>query len=155
MFLELGVDFLVAEYFQYIEEMEWAIEVLKSSGLPVCATMCIGPEGDLHGVPTAACGVRMAKAGADVVGVNCQFDPDISLASINEIKRGLEAEGIKKHLMAQPIAFKTPDANKYGFVHLKEGPFGKYINIDLLSLVSFWFTIPEIIFLKGASMYRQ
>ncbi len=44
--------------------MEWAIEVLKNTGLPVAATMCIGLEGDLHGVSTAECGVRMAKAGS-------------------------------------------------------------------------------------------
>ncbi len=43
--------------------MEWAIEVLKNTGLPVAASMCIGPDGDMHGVSTAECGVRMAKAG--------------------------------------------------------------------------------------------
>lgn len=29
----------------------------------VAANMCIGPEGDLHGVSPAECAVRMAKAG--------------------------------------------------------------------------------------------
>ena len=43
--------------------MEWAIEEGKKTGLPVAATMCIGPEGDLHGVSTGDCAVRMAKAG--------------------------------------------------------------------------------------------
>lgn len=46
--------------------MEWAIEVCKETKLPVAATMCIGPEGDLHGVSAADCAVRMAKAGANV-----------------------------------------------------------------------------------------
>ena len=46
--------------------MEWAIEVCKETGKPVAASMCIGPEGDLHGVSIGECGVRMAKAGADV-----------------------------------------------------------------------------------------
>ena len=46
--------------------MEWAIEVCKETGLPVAASMCIGPEGDLHGVSNAECAVRMAKAGANV-----------------------------------------------------------------------------------------
>ena len=41
--------------------------------------MCIGPEGDLHGVSAAECAVRMAKAGSNVVGVNCHFDPFVSL----------------------------------------------------------------------------
>ena len=51
------------QYFEHIEEMEWAIQVCKEAKVPVAATMCIGPEGDLHGVTTGECGVRMAKAG--------------------------------------------------------------------------------------------
>ena len=46
--------------------MEWAIEVCKETGLPIAASMCIGPEGDLHQVSAAECAVRMAKAGAHV-----------------------------------------------------------------------------------------
>ena len=46
--------------------MEWAIEVCKEFDKPVAASMCIGPEGDLHGVSAGECAVRMAKAGAHV-----------------------------------------------------------------------------------------
>ena len=46
--------------------MEWAVEESKRSGLPVAASMCIGPEGDLHGITAAECAVRMARAGADI-----------------------------------------------------------------------------------------
>ena len=59
----MGVHF-VLQYFEHIEEMEWAIEVGKETGKAVAASMCIGTEGDLHGVSTAECAVRMAKAGA-------------------------------------------------------------------------------------------
>jgi len=51
------------QYFEHVEEMEWAIEVATSTSLPVAATMCIGPEGDMHGVSAGDCAVRMAKAG--------------------------------------------------------------------------------------------
>ena len=54
---------VVSQYFEHIEEMEWAIEVCKETDLPVAATMCIGPKGDLHGVKTGTCAVRMARAG--------------------------------------------------------------------------------------------
>ena len=54
------------QYFEHIEEMEWAIQVCKETNLPVAASMCIGPEGDLHGVSASECAVRMAKAGANV-----------------------------------------------------------------------------------------
>ena len=46
--------------------MEWALEVCKETTLPVCASMCIGINGDLKGVSPGDCAIRMAKAGADV-----------------------------------------------------------------------------------------
>lgn len=46
-----------------MEEAEWAVQVLKTTGKPVAATLCIGPEGDLNGVSPGDCGVRLVKAG--------------------------------------------------------------------------------------------
>jgi len=118
------VDFLIAEYFEYIEEMEWAIEVCKESGIPVVASMCIGPEGDCRGVPCGECGLRMARAGADVVGINCHFDPFVTLEGLRLMKKAMDEAGIKKHMIAQPLAFHTPDAKRQGFIDLPEFPFG-------------------------------
>ena len=56
----------VSQYFEHIEEMEWAIEECLKTSLPVGASMCIGPEGDMHGVTAAECAVRMARAGAHI-----------------------------------------------------------------------------------------
>ena len=41
----------------------WAVEVLKEARKPVAATMCIGPEGDMHGVTPGECAVKLVKAG--------------------------------------------------------------------------------------------
>jgi betaine-homocysteine S-methyltransferase len=123
VFIEEGIDFLLCEYFEHIEEMEWAIETCKETDKVVAASMCIGPEGDMHGVSAAECAVRMARAGADVVGVNCHFDPFVSLEALRRMKEGLEAAGLKPYLMAQPLAYHTPDAGKQGFIDLPEFPF--------------------------------
>ena len=42
-FVANKVDFLIAEYFEHVEEIEWAIEALKKygNGMAVCANMCI------------------------------------------------------------------------------------------------------------------
>ena len=88
VFEETGMDFLLCEYFEHIEEMEWAIEVCLTTGKTVAASMCIGPEGDMHGVSAEECAVRMAKAGAHVVGVNCHFDPFVSLTAMKKMKDG-------------------------------------------------------------------
>merc|ERR1719466_93533 len=65
----------------------------------------------------------MARAGADVVGVNCHFGPFVSLQAIKLMKEALNKEGLKVHLMVQPLGYLTPDAKKQGFIDLKEFPF--------------------------------
>ena len=55
------------QYFEHVEEIEWAIEVAKETKKPVAGNMCIGPEGDMHGVSAGDCAVRMAKAGKGLV----------------------------------------------------------------------------------------
>jgi betaine-homocysteine S-methyltransferase len=124
VFVENKVDFMICEYFEHVEEMEWAIEVCKKeTELAVAATMCIGPEGDLHGVSTGDCAVRMVQTGADIVGINCHFDPQTVLAALKLMKDSLDAKNLKAYLMAQPLAYNTPDANKQGFIDLPEFPF--------------------------------
>jgi betaine-homocysteine S-methyltransferase len=148
------LDFLLCEYFEHIEEMEWAIQACKEivteevkEGLPkkaICASMCIGLEGDLHDVSAGDCAVRMAKAGANVVGVNCHFDPFASLEAMQIMKDALEDANLlnkgspkvgkgkqaapshanrKVYLMCQPLAFHTPDAGRQGLIDLPEFPF--------------------------------
>ena len=60
-----------------------------------------------------------------MIGINCHFDPDVVLAGLKLMKEALVKAGYKKHLMAQPLAFKTPDATKQGFIDLPEFPFGE------------------------------
>ncbi|XP_036618649.1 betaine--homocysteine S-methyltransferase 1-like isoform X2 [Trichosurus vulpecula] len=65
VFTRKNVDFLIAEYFEYCKEAVWAVEVLKESGKPVAATMCIGPEGDMNNLTPGECAVRLVKAGLE------------------------------------------------------------------------------------------
>lgn len=46
-----------------MEEAVWAVEVLREVGAPVAATICIGPEGDMHDVTPGECAVKLARAG--------------------------------------------------------------------------------------------
>ncbi len=63
--------------------------------------------------------------GADIVGINCHFDPQMCLRGMRKMKDALDAAGLKPHMIVQPLAFQTPDANKQGFIDLPEFPFGK------------------------------
>uniref|UniRef100_UPI0037E8C8C7 betaine--homocysteine S-methyltransferase 1 n=1 Tax=Semicossyphus pulcher TaxID=241346 RepID=UPI0037E8C8C7 len=123
VFVKKNVDFLIAEYFEHVEEAEWAVQVLKTTGLPVAATLCIGPEGDLNGVSPGDCAVRLVKAGAQIVGVNCHFDPETCVKTVKMMKEGVEKAGLEAFYMSQPLAYCTPDCNNQGFIDLPEFPF--------------------------------
>uniref|UniRef100_A0A8C6UN78 Betaine-homocysteine methyltransferase n=1 Tax=Neogobius melanostomus TaxID=47308 RepID=A0A8C6UN78_9GOBI len=111
------------KYFEHVEEAEWAVQVLKTSGKPVAASLAIGPEGDLHGVSVGECAIRLVKAGAQIVGVNCHFDPQTCVETVKLMKAAVEKAGLKAHYMVQPLAYHTPDCNCQGFIDLPEFPF--------------------------------
>ena len=130
----------MVQFFRHIEEIEWAIELAKTYGKPIAATMCIGPKGDETGVSVQECGVRLARAGADIVGINCLFDPFIALDTMAMMKEGLELAGLKKHLMLQPLGFRTPDGGHHGWSNLWEFPLGeqKYNFKELAEILCNW-----------------
>lgn len=65
--------------------------------------------------------------GADIIGINCHFGPDECVEACRLMKKALDAAGIQKHLMVQPLGYLTPDASKQGFIDLPEFPFGKFV----------------------------
>ncbi|XP_063050462.1 betaine--homocysteine S-methyltransferase 1-like [Engraulis encrasicolus] len=123
VFLKKDIDFLMAEYFADVEEAVWVVEVLVTSGKPVAATLCMSPAGDKKGVSPAECAVRLAKAGAKIVGVNCHVDPAQCIQTVQQMKAGLDAAGLKAHLMIQPLCFHCPDCTSEGYFSLPEAPF--------------------------------
>ncbi|XP_013406704.1 betaine--homocysteine S-methyltransferase 1 [Lingula anatina] len=125
IFIKNKVDFLLGEFFGHVEEAEWAIEVMKSCGMPVACTLRIGPRGDLVGVPPGECAIRMAKKGCDIVGINCSFDYHTELKTIKMMKDALAAEGLSPYLMTQPLGYHVPevDNNVIGYYDLPEYPY--------------------------------
>lgn len=63
----------VLQYFEHVEEAVWAVEVLKATGKPVAASLCIGPKGDMHGVSPGECAVRLVKAGGCTSQPHAQY----------------------------------------------------------------------------------
>ncbi|XP_022081487.1 betaine--homocysteine S-methyltransferase 1-like [Acanthaster planci] len=118
IFKEKKVDFLLGEFFINIEEAEWAIQIMAEIGVPVACTMRIPPTGDASGCSPQECAVRMAKAGASVVGINCMYDPTICLETVALMKQGLKEAGLQTYLMVQPLGFHTQEP---GYVDDKRG----------------------------------
>ena len=44
------------------------------------------------------------------------------------MKEALDKEGLKPHLMIQPIGYHAPDCGGEGFVGLPETPFGELVS---------------------------
>uniref|UniRef100_H2YDK6 Hcy-binding domain-containing protein n=1 Tax=Ciona savignyi TaxID=51511 RepID=H2YDK6_CIOSA len=119
------VDFILAEFFGHVEELEICIDVMKRSKMPIACTMRIGPLGDLNGVSVKECAVRMARTGADLIGLNCMFDLNTTLKTIKRMKKALDDEGLETPLMCQPLGFMCPEVENslYGYARLSEDPF--------------------------------
>jgi betaine-homocysteine S-methyltransferase len=101
------VDFLILETFFHLQEMLIAIECSRASGLPIVATMTFRPTVSQcsDGHSPADCAQAMADAGAAVVGVNCEQEPDRILAITREMRKAVSVP-----IAAQPAAFRTTDA---------------------------------------------
>lgn len=123
--IDNDVDFILLEYFGHIEEMEWAVELALEYGKPVAACMCIGPKGDRVRVSALECARRLAATGADIIGINCLFDPVLSLKTMEYFKQAVDQMEAKKvpHLMVQPIGYHTQDVGLTGWLNTEEFPF--------------------------------
>ena len=100
------------------------------------------------------CAVRMARAGAKIIGVNCLFDPFLCIETLTEMKAALDEAGedtlailhnighihdktipgLSVHMMAQPLGYRTPDVGRFGWVTLPEFPYGNKISQMFLLL---------------------
>uniref|UniRef100_A0A3P8TMB8 Betaine-homocysteine methyltransferase n=1 Tax=Amphiprion percula TaxID=161767 RepID=A0A3P8TMB8_AMPPE len=68
--------------------------------------------------------VTHPEAGAQIVGVNCHFDPMTCVKAVKLMKEGVEKSGLKAHYMVQPLAYHVPDSTYLGYTELPEFPFG-------------------------------
>ena len=69
----------------------------------------------------------MYVSGADILGLNCQYDPDICIKTMRMMKEALDKENLHPFLMLQPLGFHVPEAEnlKGGYHELPEYPFCK------------------------------
>ena len=102
-----GIDALILETFIRLDEMLIALECGGRAGCRSVATMSFRPattrSGDDH--PPAECARRMADAGADLVGANCEQEPARMLPILREMR-----SAVSVGLAAQPAAFRTTEA---------------------------------------------
>jgi betaine-homocysteine S-methyltransferase len=117
---EEGIDFVIAETFNWLGEAMIAAEAIAATGLPAMVTM--GPDNDpnsFEGHPPGEQAKRLADAGVDIVGVNCLRSPEYMLPVMDEIRASVPDS---VHLATQPVAFHGTHEQP-NFVSLPEFPF--------------------------------
>ena len=109
--IENDVDMILVEYFFYIQEMEWAIElcrkVLKAIFMtelnsefaqynkPIAATMAIGPKGDRSGISAGECAVRSAS------NLPCLVFQNLSFSQQPKMNKSQDGKGRRRHCWGQ------------------------------------------------------
>ncbi|HEX6131408.1 MAG TPA: homocysteine S-methyltransferase family protein, partial [Actinomycetota bacterium] len=115
-------DLWIGETFSYLGEALLFVERAKATGLPVIVTMSFErlPAASYEGDAPGECALRLAEAGADVVGVNCLNGPAQQLPIAVAMR---EAVGDGVPVASQPVAYATTDEMP-DFTSWPEFPYG-------------------------------
>jgi len=87
-----GVDGFILETFSDLDEIHAALRAVRSAcDLPVISQMTIGTDGLTHyGTDPETFAKRLAKWGADVIGVNCSVGPAGVLEAVEKIVKATD-----------------------------------------------------------------
>jgi betaine-homocysteine S-methyltransferase len=103
---ESGVDFLIFETFFHLQEMLIALECGRQANLPMLATMTFRPKltecSDGHSAED--CARAMVDSGAEIVGVNCEQEPEQMLKILRRMRSAVNVP-----IAGQPATFRTRD----------------------------------------------
>jgi betaine-homocysteine S-methyltransferase len=100
---EAGVDYVIAETFQYAGEALAATQAIRAAGLEAVVTLAIhrDPVTREGWAPEEACR-RLADAGAAVVGLNCIRGPQTMLPLLGAIRAAVDVP-----VAALPVPYHT------------------------------------------------
>jgi len=100
---EEGVDFIIGETFDFLDEALLATEVIKASGLPAVITLSlVFNEKTTCGVEVEEALKKLEDAGATVVGLNCSLGPPTMLPLLKRARAAVSCP-----LAALPVPYNT------------------------------------------------
>ena len=115
--IDAGVDYIIAETFNWLGEAEIALEVIRSAGAPSVVTLVSIKRDTVRDSDSigAACR-RLEDLGADVVGLNCNRGPATMMPLLAEIRTavGCQVAGLPAPYRTTPASpsfhnFTDPD----------------------------------------------
>jgi len=115
-----GVDFIIAETFNWTGEAMIAAEAIKDKGLPAMITMGLDNDpNSFEGYSPGEQAKHLADAGVDIVGTNCFRSPEHMLPLMEEMRAAVPDN---VYMAAQPVAFHGTHEQP-NFVSLPEFPY--------------------------------
>jgi betaine-homocysteine S-methyltransferase len=101
--VEEGIDFVISETNDYLGEALIALEVIRQFGLPAMVTLAsVQQHTTRDGYDYVEACKRLADAGADIVGLNCDRGPETMLPIIERVRQSVDC-----YVAAQPVPYKT------------------------------------------------
>src|SRR4051795_10817692 len=116
--VEEGIDFVIAETYDYLGEALIGLDVCKQLGLPAMVTFAsVQPDATYDGYDyVEACRI-LADAGAAIVGLNCSRGPATMLPLLERIRAAVDVA-----VAAQPVPYRTsPAAPAFESLHAEDG----------------------------------
>ncbi|MPZ80892.1 MAG: homocysteine S-methyltransferase family protein [Actinophytocola sp.] len=115
---EANADFMIAETLRYHGEAMIALEVIRETGLPAVVTLVADHDGlSREGLPVTEACQRLADAGADVVGLNCNRGPSTMAPLLAPL-----VDAVDVPVAALPVPYRTT-AEQPTFQSLREPDF--------------------------------
>lgn len=101
--VEEGIDFVISETNDYLGEALIGLEVIKQLNLPAMVTLASVQQSQTRdGYDYVEACKRLADAGADIVGLNCDRGPQTMLPIIEKVRAAVNC-----YVAAQPVPYKT------------------------------------------------
>jgi betaine-homocysteine S-methyltransferase len=101
-----GIDFVISETNDYLGEALIALDVIKQLKLPAMVTLAsVQKDQTRDGYDYVEACKRLADAGADIVGLNCDRGPETMLPIIQMVRQSVHC-----YVAAQPVPYKTTPA---------------------------------------------
>tara|TARA_Y100000590_G_scaffold422647_1_gene527606 strand:+ start:18410 stop:19444 length:1035 start_codon:yes stop_codon:yes gene_type:complete len=112
---EAGVDFIVAETINWVEEMKIALKAIKQENIIAVANFAI-PRGDItrDGFSAEDACKIMEDLGADVVGLNCYRGPKMTMKLLNKVR-----DKVSCHVAGLPVPYRTTEEEP-GFLNISD-----------------------------------
>jgi betaine-homocysteine S-methyltransferase len=100
---EEGADYVIAETIDWYGEAAIALDVIKAARMPAVVTLSVHrEEKTFDGIDIITACQRLADAGADVVGLNCQRGPATLLPLVERVRTAVSC-----HVAALPVPYRT------------------------------------------------